>query len=412
MKRLSISFNMPQEIERSEISLLRTGRRMKLRQTLSLLLSVFFSCFWFCIEPMVASANTFSLENVKIDKQILRPGEEVNISFRLTEDAKTTIQIYSPDYDVIRSLMDRQKRPAGTNSVIWDGRDDSGNVVPDEAYLVSITAVGPNGERVTYNPTTHSGGEILDIQIGRIEESKGGYDIHYSIPSPARINIRAGIHNGPLLKTVVDWEPLPAGDYIQSWDGLDESGRIHVMEVPGHVIYIRGYLLPENSIVVQGSSGDYQTYHRNLKPKQLQERNPISFESVREDALMRDRESLSADYLVRRKLNVSPKFAVFHSSEEAVGLPLGERSVTTVSGEFGFTLEVAAESLDNFNESRYEIVVFVDNQRFDEEEQAYTPYTYTLDTKRLSNGEHDIAINLSSLTGQVGCYCFRVNVDN
>jgi hypothetical protein len=184
------------------------------------------------------------------------------------------------------------------------------------------------------------------------------------------------------------------------------------MEEPGHIIYARGFLLPENSIIVQGSRGDYQIYHRNLNPRPLQGQNILSYQRVREDALMRDSERISPDYLVRRKFNVSPKFTVYHGSEEAVGLPLSERPIINVSGEFVFTLEVADESLDNFNESRYEIVVFADNQRFDEEEQAYTPYTYTLDTTRLSNGEHDISINLSSITGQVGCYCFRIKVDN
>ncbi|GJQ60887.1 MAG: hypothetical protein SCALA701_36880 [Candidatus Scalindua sp.] len=364
------------------------------------------------MESIVASENLFSLENVKIDKQTLRPGEEINISFRLTEDAKTTIRLYSPDYDVVRTLMDRQKRPAGTNNAVWDGRDDAGNLVPDEAYLVNITAEGPSGKKVTYDPTNHSGGEILDIQIDRIEELKGKYNIHYSIPSPSRINIRAGIHNGPLLKTVVDWRPFPAGDYVQPWDGLDETRQIQVLEELGHVIYIRGFLLPENSIIVEGSSGDYQKYQRNVQPRVLPGQNSLSYQSVREEALMRDRERISPDYLVRRRFNVSPKFTVFHGSEESVDLPLAERPITNVSGDFGFTLEVAAESIDNFNESRYEIVVFADNQRFDEEEQAYTPYTYTLDTTRLSNGEHDIAINLSSITGQVGCYCFRIKVEN
>jgi hypothetical protein len=73
---------------------------------------------------------------------------------------------------------------------------------------------------------------------------------------------------------------------------------------------------------------------------------------------------------------------------------------------------VDPESMHLFNETRHEIIIFIDNQRFDEEEHAHTPYKYPLDTRRISDGKHYITINQASLTGQVGSYSFMLNVKN
>jgi hypothetical protein len=75
-------------------------------------------------------------------------------------------------------------------------------------------------------------------------------------------------------------------------------------------------------------------------------------------------------------------------------------------------VEVLPESQAAFIESRYEMVVYIDNERFDEEEQAYPSYTYLLDTRRMTNGVHRVTINLASIDGQVGAYSFTITVRN
>jgi hypothetical protein len=138
----------------------------------------------------------------------------------------------------------------------------------------------------------------------------------------------------------------------------------------------------------------------------------------------RSHKRISPDYFIQRSHSAAPKFRAYlaesslHARREAASLSLSEQKdpsekpVPSVSGEAKLRIEVAPESLPSFNESRYEIVVFVDNQRFDEEESAYTPYTYTLDTTKLANGEHVITINLVNLMGPTGSYTFRLNVNN
>ncbi|MFC1858795.1 FlgD immunoglobulin-like domain containing protein [Thermodesulfobacteriota bacterium] len=378
--------------------------------------------FWSDAGRAVAAAG-LSLQNVRISKQTLNPGKEVMIFYRLTQDAKVSVRVYDPDYAVVRRLLDGIGKPAGTSTVVWDGRDDAGELVPDEAYIFSIAAEGNNGQRAVYDPTSYSGGETIYLKMTRVEKIAGNYTMYYSIPVPARVCIRAGVHKGPMLKTILDWKLRPPGDYTETWDGLDETGRIRVMDEPGSILYIKGFKLPENTIIVQGNNLDYHVYHQGISGSATEEPGSITKSSVKQAAVERKNSGLSPEYLVPRALNVAPRFFVYQATDSDGGsgsrapssygkTPLAEKSATDASGTFDITVEVAPESMTSFNESRYEVVVFVDNNLFDEEETAYSPYTYSLDTTKLANGEHSITINLASLTGQVGTYSFIIHVNN
>ncbi len=370
-------------------------------------ISAFLAMFLW-LNPGICMASELTLKNIQVDKSTLKPGEAVGLSFFLGTDAKITIQVYTPDYNIIRHLITNQARPSGINHVSWDGRDDSGGMVPNEAYLFGIAAKGPDGTQVVYDPTAKSGGEISDVRIQDIDNTPGAYKVTYTVPFPSRISLKAGIHKGPLLKTLIDWQPMPAGEYVYSWDGMDETGRIRVMTESGAHLYLEGFVLPENGVIVQGSNQNYLEYHKGLPQPKMED--IISHQTTRRSIMQRIDEGVSAQSLVQRSMNVAPVFTVYLEGDTTTGL--AEKSVTNVSGQIRLVIVVAQESMDAFNESRYEIIVFVDNNRFDEEEHAHTPYTYTLDTGKLPNGEHLITVNQACLTGQVGAYSFKINVNN
>ncbi len=368
-----------------------------------------FGSFW--APAPSASEARLSIENVQLDRTVLRPGEVVTLTFFLSREAKVSVLVHGPDYEVVRRLWDEERRPSGVNSVQWDGRDETGKKVPDEAYLISISAEGSNGERVLYDPTVFSGGEPVEGSIRKIEGSAGAYGIFYSLPAPSRVSIRAGIRQGPLLRTILDQAPRGAGDHVESWDGMDDTGRISVMSHPRRMIQVSGFLLPKGTILVQGSEGRDAALFRTGKVSVASSEKPgiLSFQRVRQNLMRRAEQGVSQQALVRQALNVAPKFHVRLKDDST---ELAQAETTRVSGEVGLRVEVSPESLSAFNELRYEIVVFVDHERFDEEEQAYPSYTYVLDTRRLSNGEHWITINLVSMTGQMGSYSFRIDVAN
>lgn len=404
----------------------------KRKSLLLILFSIFLGVYSLsCSREAFSGQAGMLIEDVRIDRVVLTSGEQAHISFLLTDDANVSLFIYNPDFAAVRTLLSNQSNKAGTLSVAWDGADDSGRPVPDEAYMVGIVATGTDGGKTVYDPTAYSGGKELNLTMETVEVSNGVYNLYYSLSQPARVSLRAGIHQGPLLKTIIDWQPQPPGDYLVTWDGHDDAGRVKVMDVAGALMDIRGFSLPEGTIIVRGNDGDYSAYHRSLRSAGTSgdiTRTPygtsddvsyeslqagaeyISFGKFRENVLKRRGQSISPQYLVPRILNISPDFNVYLEADKST--PLADRATAEVSGKVGVFIEVGPESLLSFNESRYEIIVFIDFRRFDEEEQAYSPYTYLLDTNRLENGERWITINLASITGQVSSYSFKLNVNN
>ena len=378
------------------------------------IMTVFVAFLCFALTGIIfeaaASAEVLAVKDVRIDRPELRPGGSVAVTFRITTNADVTVDIYSPDYDLVRRLVAARRMFAGTNTVFWDGRDDKGRLVPDEAYLFTIKAEDGAGQKVLYDPTRYSGGKVCHVEVNRLDRAAGNAKVTYTVPSKARTRIRAGIHNGPLLKTLLDWTPLLPGEYTQAWDGMDETGRIRLWDNPDAHVFIEAFTLPENTILVKGSGDNYPEYHRELERNVVRTDGALSYITVRRSTLAREDEDISSQYLDGQFTDQSPRFVVYAEEDRSVGL--ADKGVYTVSGDVPLIVELAPESLESFNESRYEIIVFVDNIRFDEEENAYSPYTYILATGVLSNGEHWVTMNLAGLDGQVGSYSFQINVNN
>lgn len=104
------------------------------------------------------------VSNVAVDKRSFRPGEgeEVQISFSSPLAGTGEIRIYEEDLEddngqplsgpvLVRTIDMPTVSASELNSVDWDGRDDSNNLVPDEAYayVIEVTA---GGVPDTYDP--------------------------------------------------------------------------------------------------------------------------------------------------------------------------------------------------------------------------------------------------------------------
>jgi len=96
-------------------------------------------------------------------------------------------------------------------------------MVPNEAYTFTVQAADG---AMLYNPWADSGGERIEVTEAdwRPEEQR----IVYRLPHPCRMLVRAGTKPGPLLASIVDWEPRRAGEIIETWRGLDDTSRFYV----------------------------------------------------------------------------------------------------------------------------------------------------------------------------------------
>lgn len=356
-----------------------------------------------------ALAEDQAIANVKTDRNVIEPGEQAAISFNTAKPGRITVQVHSPDYVVVRDLVSNVQKPAGHFTFFWDGTDDQGRRVPDEAYTFGILLEAEEGETATYAPAAVSGGEKAFADLRHIEKGAGGYEIGYFLPEFCRVALRAGVHEGPLLATLVDWRPRTPGMHTLTWSGKDPEGNFDVLEIPDAYVYIEAFRLPENSVWVKGSDLDYRTYLATL-PDSESRKEITTARSVQEGAMERSEAFILPQYTVPQSWNTTPQFAVFAADDPSTGLA-GQGSVTA-SGDMALIVAAAPDYEPLFNQMRFELVVYVDGRRIDEEESAYTPYHYVLDTRRLTEGEHLITFNLASITGQVGAYSFNLSVDN
>ena len=205
-------------------------------------------------------AQSALIQNVALSRGFFNPtlGQKVNLSFVLREPGSLTVTVLDRDGYVIRHLVRASRSAKGPRTVAWNGRDDRSTPVPDEAYSFKVDFAG-HGVAETYFPANRPGEEL------RVETKY--YDrrsavLSYRLPKPARVHLQAGTAivdprtkatNGPVLRTLVNREPRPAGAVVENWNGMDESGTTYVPDMPRFVIGIAASSLPENSIITYGN---------------------------------------------------------------------------------------------------------------------------------------------------------------
>ncbi len=65
--------------------------------------------------------------------------EEINLSFNLSQEEKTTIEIFNIQGQRIHTLLSEMV-PVGDHRILWDGKDQNGQSVPAGIYLVRLRA--------------------------------------------------------------------------------------------------------------------------------------------------------------------------------------------------------------------------------------------------------------------------------
>jgi len=349
------------------------------------------------------NADGLAISNVIVKPDLFNPTlkERVKISYFISRDSIVTVTIYDADDGLIQNLVTDKNVPAGVNSVLWDGKDMDGKIVPDESYYFTIEAIDKRGAKAVFDPKAVSGGEKIFLPVPRLNPEKE-YHIRYDLPKAARVQIRVGIHEGPLLKTICDWEPRVAGKHIEKWDGMDSSSTINVLNQKKYRMTISAFALPNNSIITVGNKEiGYAQYKQSVRSYSVRKIKPMR-KRILSNA------NIHSHYVMPRRIDRSPKFKL----ELPEKIAMDNRGVPVVKGELTIKITQDELSMNILNEGRYEIVLYVDNTLYGEEEQGYSPYNWVLPTTRLKNGYHLITVNIATLTGQVGTATVKVKVEN
>ncbi len=316
-------------------------------------------------------------------------GDVFEIPVVLDKEASVEIEIYSPDGELIRTLGSKKVLWKGLHKFVWDGKDEQGDVVPDEAYTPVLRANAIDSEVVEIDPREKGGGEILEnIELKRNDHQSYVYDLPYA----SRVSIRAGIESGPLLKIIADWTPHAAGRNILHWDGFDEDGIVELKSTGRQKLVISAYKLPLYSIITYGNK---KINYRDYYLKKGWKLKPVDLSSV---SLKRGSSALSRYFYIPLLMVKSPEVHAElqgYSARSPSGLPL-------VVDALNVKVDLEAGSKWVMQESRYEIGYFIDNEFVSEEEQGYVPMSWRWKINKLKPGKHVLTINISGFRGQVG----------
>jgi flagellar basal-body rod modification protein FlgD len=110
-------------------------------------------------------------------KNISKHGDFISsFSYELQDVAKRLhLNIFDPNGNLVRSITLPGRMP-GQHEFIWDGRDHSGNKLPDGVYSIFIAAEGKHGKPLQVNTKTsglvlgvvnHENQVFLQLQDGR-----------------------------------------------------------------------------------------------------------------------------------------------------------------------------------------------------------------------------------------------------
>jgi len=146
------------------------------------------------------------------------------ISFRLRHDNRVTLQLFAADGEVVRTLVRARRFDEGRVSFRWDGRDDSGRLLPDGAYRPRVELADadrtfdlPNRIQVDSTPPELS---FANPGPWKISPDRDGHAdrlvIRYRLNEPASVSltvdgVRRGRIRGMPLAAKLAWSGRVGG---------------------------------------------------------------------------------------------------------------------------------------------------------------------------------------------------------
>jgi titin len=196
---------------------------------------------------VAASSNTLNTST----------GEISTIFFNIDSPATVTLKIIletqGPDGTAVYQAT-QSCAAAGAYMFTWDGRDSTGTIVADDAYLYVLEAIEGNMAG-RYAPNTPSGSG--SISCSQNDSYNPFYSdplsITYSVGQLSRINLSMSYsawtgYTVPVLSAV----PKTSGSHSYTWDGRYSSGTI---APPGGTVSCSiSSLLSENVIITTGNA--------------------------------------------------------------------------------------------------------------------------------------------------------------
>lgn len=338
----------------------------------------------------LGAVNAGNIEFLPYKKNVFSPilKEKFVIPFRISEAGNVAVQIYSPDGVLIRTLSKTIESNKKDHSLIWDGKDEQGIIVPDEAYNV-VLQIMINGKTETLDPRTSSGGVVnLDLNPKINADGK----MTYVIDQPSRVLIRLGLNSGALLRSVINWVPKNTGKNIQFWNGYDQDRLIKFQSHKNFKMVVSAFSLVDYSVITTGNKQSYFDYVEkySLEPSLVAKTQRLHTANTKR----------ISPYFTRALTDSREPIVDFKFPDEikrnADGIPILQKNKSV-------RVKVIMNEKDalRMEKAKYEITFYDDLDFIAEEEMGYVPLSW-LWSPQGEKGKHILTVNVASFKGHVG----------
>lgn len=332
--------------------------------------------------------------DVHLSSKFFNPstGQTIGIRLNVQQAQTVVVEILDRDRRVVRRFPKRAVK-AGFFEQKWDGRDDAGTVVPDEAYSPRIIVTGAAGAQ-TYDPSKDVS-PAWDLKPVRTYSAVDGV-LAYTLARDARVVVQAGLATVDpvtkkaglpvVLKTIVNREPRVAGRVLERWNGLDESGLIVVRDLPGFAFAIAAEAFPENTMLTVGNrTQSFVDYARSR--------------ATNHDVKVTAAIPAILDALDDRVPELSLTSNAAWNPERAGWETRGPLTVTARINRAG-----------RFLDQPTALYLFVDERQVAEQEHPESPVALSVDTNALPPGEHRVVVNWTNRKGLTAVNCLKLLV--
>jgi hypothetical protein len=345
---------------------------------------------WGLLALPLLSWGQVSLQRMSAGELAASGGGKVTYTVRTDQPGQLSLELLTGDGDVVRRLI-LPAANAGDHEIAWDGKDERGQPVPDEAYCARAVLQAA-GKRTVDDPCTRTGGEVI---TGIQPSLAANGDIAYTLERPARVLIRVGVKNGAMLRSLSVWRPRPAGRNLQRWNGFDDSGLVDLRN-DRLALLVTAFRLPDFTVLTTGQDGkDYRSWRTAQGWPETQD---APSGNTTAQPLERNGQRIARQHYMARYKDREPRITV--SLLDRGGKPLAEGAA--VPDDVRVSVDLHPEDRWLMQEQLYEVAFFVNGDFVSEEENGYVPIGWIWSTAALKPGRHLLTVNLTGFTGRVG----------
>ncbi len=212
--------------------------------------------------------------------------------------------------------------------------------------------------------------------------------VSYELSVPALVRIRIGIADGPLYRTISDWQERPQGKHKEEWNGMDSSGKVKLIGRED-LVFTFHYFTGGDEYLQDIQIADILPLTGNLSGRHLPN-------------LQTDRMHKAHPRQICREPKIKIGFPKY--------IPKTKEDSYIIKNKTPIEISLAGEDEAWFRAERYSIHIFIDDVFVQGELDGYSPYTWIFDPKDLNEGKHLIVINLAGFNDHYGIESIPVYV--